>query len=84
MLSARERRKHTDAATRYVVGRELQRRVRELVEIRLWAAISGECDCLSIGRPGRLNVGVLVVRQLTNGAGIQVEQIEITQAAGLT
>src|SRR5204862_2659761 len=77
VLAAREWRKDADTSGRHVVRRELERRVRELVEISLRAAVGREGDGLSVGGPRRLNVRVLVVRQLANGARLEIEQIEI-------
>ena len=47
------------------------------------AAVGREGDRLAVGRPRRLDVGVAVVRQLSNRLGLEVEQVEIADAAGL-
>ncbi len=53
------------------------------IEIRLGAAIGREGDRLAVGRPRRLNVRVAVVRELTNRLGLEIEQVEIADTAGL-
>src|SRR6185436_14173342 len=84
VLAPRERREDTDAATRHIVRRELDRRVCELVEVSLRASVGRERDGLSVRGPRRLNVRVFVVRQLANGSCLEIEQVQIADSARLT
>src|SRR5665647_3147534 len=81
MLPMREGRVDADPAARDIDRRQLQVGEGHRLEVRGRSAIAGECKRLSIGRPGRLNVAVSVVRELTHRAGREVEQIEIGESA---
>ena len=53
----------------------------QLPEVRLGAAVGGEGDRLAVGRPGGLEIGVLVPREAAQVAAVRADDEEVREAA---
>ena len=53
----------------------------ERAEVGLGAAIGREGDAAAVGRPDRVEVGVLVLRELPQPAPVAIDDVEIAEAA---
>ena len=81
VLALRERRMKRDLSAREIHRRELQVSEGQLVEVRPVASIGGERDGPAIRRERRHQLRVAVVRELPLRAGLEIDQVQVADAA---